>query len=359
MQERIAELLARQLAGEANDAEREELQRLLRNSPEDQYLADILHSYWQTPAGIAGEEVVSDQHFAQILHKAQETEQPSVRPVRRSPARTFLRWTAAAVVTGLLAWTVWPSTRNESIAAPRQNEVVAKKGTRSSLVLPDGSKIWLNADSRLIYNDHFMSDSIREVTLEGEAFFEVARNPKRPFIVHTSGIDVRVLGTAFNVKSYPREKSIETTLIHGSVEVSGRNMSQAPRFILRPHQKLVFNKELHAFEQTDQPAADVLQRTTQAISITSLPPEVADSAIKETSWVYNRLDCEGDTFAELAARMERWFNVRITIKDKEVAAARLQGTFEDESLEEVLQALQYITPFRYSINDNEVVIVKK
>src|SRR5439155_8152 len=110
------------------------------------------------------------------------------------------------------------------------------------MVLPDGTQVWLNAESRITYSNTF-NKSLREVNLEGEAYFDVTHDAAHPFIVHTSSIAIKVLGTAFTVKSYASDKTIEATLLRGSIEVVKNNDPSAPKVILRPHEKLVFNKE--------------------------------------------------------------------------------------------------------------------
>src|SRR4029078_631833 len=99
------------------------------------------------------------------------------------------------------------------------NTVSTKRGSKSKVQLPDGTQVWLNADSRIAYNEKFQGN-LREVTLEGEAYFDVVRDEKRPFVIHTAAIDIKVLGTAFNVRSYANEKNTETSLIRGSIEVT-------------------------------------------------------------------------------------------------------------------------------------------
>ena len=99
----------------------------------------------------------------------------------------------------------------------KAEKLLSTKGSRSRSLLPDGTTVWLNAGSKLYYENDF--NGTREVRLEGEAFFDVVKQTDRPFIVHTSGIDIKVLGTAFNVKSYPEDKTVETTLYRGLVQV--------------------------------------------------------------------------------------------------------------------------------------------
>ena len=366
--ESLAILLSRKLSGEATAAELEELQQLLQENPSDQYFAELLLAYWNSSATYASARPASsDLQFAHILNRANEEPPPamvSAYSTRRGIVFWLKRAGAAAVIAGAIGVTGWwvLSARSSRpvVAAVQKSEVMAKKGARTRMVLPDGTQVWLNSDSRLVYDAKF-NDAVREVALEGEAYFDVVKNARRPFIVHTSGIDIKVLGTAFNVKSYERESTIEATLIHGSIEVLNKKEPKAPKVILRPHEKLVFNKEEHTLLK-DRPVSGPGPGTaanTSAIAITALPKNVADTAFVETSWVYNKLLFEGDTFRELAVKMERWFNVRISFTSEKVANYRLRGVFENENIEEALQALQFIASFSYKIKDNEVEISKK
>jgi ferric-dicitrate binding protein FerR (iron transport regulator) len=366
MNDRLTELLSRKLAGEATDAEMQELQQWLQLHPGDQYFAELLHTYWHHHRSSRPlQDHTPDQHFAHILEMAtlQPESQPEQEFARPGILRRILKIAAAAAIAGAIAGTVWaliPKKQHDVIAAqPKVNEVVAGRGIRSKMVLPDGTQVWLNSDSKLQYSASF-SDSTREVELEGEAFFDVVKDPAHPFIVHTSAIDIKVLGTAFNVKSYSQDKTIETTLIHGLIEVTNRTKPELPKIILKPKEKLVFNKFAGA-EPTGADMADLNTGTgtgtaAAAIAITALPPHIADTSRVETSWVYNRLIFEGDTFQEVAVKMERWFNTRIHFRNEKIANYRLSGSFDKESVEEALQALQYIAPFQYKINNNEVEI---
>ncbi|MET0463329.1 MAG: FecR domain-containing protein [Chitinophagaceae bacterium] len=360
MNDRLTELLSRKLAGEATDAEMQELQQWLQSHPGDQYFAELLHTYWNHHRSSQSlQDHTPDQHFAHILEMASEKQVPQL--TRPGILRRILKIAAAAAIAGAIAGGIWmliPRKQQGVIASqPKVNEVVAGRGIRSKMVLPDGTQVWLNSDSKLLYSAGF-SDSTREVELEGEAFFDVVKDPAHPFIVHTSAIDIKVLGTAFNVKSYSQDKTIETTLIHGLIEVTNKTKPELPKIILKPKEKLVFNK----FAGMESAGADMANFDTKtrtaaaAIAITALPPHIADTSLVETSWVYNRLIFEGDTFQEVAVKMERWFNTRIHFRNEKVANYRLSGSFDKESMEEALQALQYIAPFQYKINNNEVEI---
>lgn len=363
IKERLAELLSRKLSGEATADEIQELEHWLQTHPGDQYFSDILFEYWSSQHIISPiADKAPDQHFAHILEMAAEDKEDiSLVPIKKkyNLIRSIKRAAIAASVTGIVAISVvWLASKKKAPDVAKQtpvkNEIMAKKGARSRMILPDGTQVWLNSDSKIQYDKSF-DDTIREVTLDGEAYFDVVKNPERPFIVHTSNIDIRVLGTAFNVKSYSQEKTIETTLIHGSVEVTNKNEPQLSKIILRPKEKLIFNKLETDFEKNDKLAEKpVIEKN----AIVPLSKNLADTLLKETSWIYNRLDFEGDTFSELAVKMERWYNVKITFKNEEVANERLHGAFEDENLEEALKALQLITTFTYKLNNNEIEINK-
>jgi ferric-dicitrate binding protein FerR (iron transport regulator) len=202
---------------------------------------------------------------------------------------------------------------------------------------------------------------VREVQLEGEAYFDIKKD-NRPFTVHTCGLDIRVLGTAFNIKSYPRESTFEATLIKGKIEVC-RNNDAGPSIVLRPREKLTLHRCLKCpdsqFYRLQVHVDRSVVRPGTVAAITTLSGKIADSAVVETAWVYNKLVFDGETFSEITARLERWFNVKIEITDTEVSALRFHAHFENEPIGEVLKSLQVTAPFDYQINDGTVVISAK
>jgi ferric-dicitrate binding protein FerR (iron transport regulator) len=370
---RINTLLAKKLAGEASSAELTELAELLRSHPEEQYFYEILTNWWESGSGVDRKtEETGDEHFDRIIHQLPprkvETEEP-LFPVPHLPRRRIQPWKiwlAAASVTGLLflagRYLLFPS----ATTAQSENVIVAQRGTKSKLLLPDGTQVWLNSDSRIIYANSF-NDTIREVRLEGEAYFDVVKDVKRPFIVHTSGINIRVLGTAFNVKSYPQEPTIEATLVRGLIEVEKNNQPQSSRILLKPNEKLVYNKQMDQLQSASNPAAvhSGTEQTAASVAkpetilISTLPRNLSDSVRAETSWVYGKLIFEAERFSELAPRMERWFNIRIRFRDEKVANYRFTGVFQDENIGDALHALQLTASFTYTETGNEIWIDKK
>jgi ferric-dicitrate binding protein FerR (iron transport regulator) len=160
----------------------------------------------------------------------------------RSLARWTMRIAAVLIIAAVGIYTFKRLGRNKEPVVTPNAEVATAMGTRTKAVLSDGTTYWLNAGSKLTYEKIFGKNS-REVSLTGEAFFDVVKLTDRPFIVHTSGIDIKVLGTAFNVKSYPDDKKVEITLYRGFVKVFRQQDSESKAIQLRPNEKLIFNRQ--------------------------------------------------------------------------------------------------------------------
>ncbi len=362
---RFHELVARKLSGEATHAEMQELQEHLQQHPGDQYLYEMLTTWWSQHSGpVQDENLHEEESFQRILLAADATAPAPPATIRKIYFRRWFAYAAIIIALAGSAITIGPllfrkqANKPAAIASDTMNEVMARPGSKSKLVLPDGTQVWLNAESRLTYLSNF-NQAMREVNLEGEAFFDVTHNKQSPFIVHTAGIDIRVLGTAFNVKSYAEDPTIETTLLRGSIEVVRQNDKNAPRIILRPHEKLVFNKMDSSLKGPKTQSIQHGPISQTGISVTTVPADRPDSTMKETSWVYNKLIFDGDSFQELAEKMERWYNVQITIKNEKLSQMRLKGSFEKETIREALDALKLTAPFEYSISGNAIEIVKR
>ncbi|HRN55930.1 MAG TPA: DUF4974 domain-containing protein [Agriterribacter sp.] len=372
--DRLYLLIARKLSGEATENELRDLREWLEAHIDNAYLYELLSAYWeQHPSALPANDKSAQEMFKRILCSSpppaksdgnQGVEQEVYR-LNKTLHKSWKQWVyaaAAVLIIGGLAWiyTFFPEQHVKTGAAV-MSEVVAEKGSRKSMILPDGTKVWLNADSRLAYTGSFEGVS-REVQLEGEAFFDVVKDSSRPFIVHTSGIDIKVLGTSFNVKAYADDATIETTLIRGMIEVLAKNDPSSPGIILHPNEKLVFSKAIQ--KTLPQPATAAGRDNKKAytaergIAVAILPPNKADSMIAETSWIYNKLIFEGDTFRQLADKMERWYDVKIHIRDERLLHYRFKGIFEHETIQQALLALQLTNNFQFKINGNEIEIYR-
>ncbi|MGB5008428.1 MAG: FecR family protein, partial [Ferruginibacter sp.] len=278
----------------------------------------------------------------------------------------YKRWvtyaTAAAFLVSIIL--LYPfvadeAKNKEAVSVSPVNEIIINPGSRTKIQLPDGSQVWVNSGSKITYKDNF-NRSTREVHLDGEAYFEVIKDASRPFIVHTTGIDIKVLGTAFNVKAYKIESFIEATLIHGSIEVINKNRPGAPGVMLKPLEKLIYNK-FPVADTRDQRADVTIPTEPDAYSITIKPvnKNIADSDITETAWVYNKLAFEDERFEDLALKMERWYDLKIVFESEKLKDYRVSGSFVNETPEQAFNTLMFLLPFKYSIKNKEVKIMRK
>ncbi len=359
MKEELAILLSRKLSGEATPDELRALEEWIRDNPQDHYVIESVQLYWHSMPVQDFFNISDNAHFERILNKAETTVVPlyGLPKTGKKYRPLWLKWAAAAVLIGfVVVAAIMFNRRQLQTDDGAKNDIVTTRGTKSKVILPDGTKVWLNADTRLNFDKKF-NGALREVYLDGEAFFDVAKNKDRPFIVHTSDIDIRVLGTAFNVKSYKEEATIEATLIHGSIQVT-RQKECIPKIILSPNEKLVFNKFIGKIVEAPEHLPMVKEKEPQYLVSKISIIESNDSSIVETAWIHNRLLFDGDTFKELAIKMERWFDVQIKFESTEVANYRLRGAFEDETIGEALKALQQITNFKFTVRDKTVTIAK-
>lgn len=227
---------------------------------------------------------------------------------------------AAILILGLFSGSVLTYFLSEKAPFSERLVFETPRGEKSIIKLPDGSEVWLNANSRLVYNT-FSADH-RQVELKGEAFFKIAHNKAAPFVVRTNECDVEVLGTTFNVMAYDEFGRKEITLLSGSVAVHAEGANE----ILKPGEALILKD--HAI---------------QIISV---------DACQASAWVDNKFNFKDIPLSELMKRLENWYDVDITLENKTGREVNYTGTFKnEETIWQVLDAIKVYTPIRYSKTD--------
>jgi transmembrane sensor len=238
---------------------------------------------------------------------------------------TIITRIAAVFTLPLLAFTVWSLFLQEKPTELVQNEITwneieSPAGMRSHIVLPDGSDLWLNAQSKIRYSIPFTREN-RQVELTGEAFLKVVKNENAPFIVNAGAATVKVLGTQFNVKAYPEDEQLEIALTEGSIEFTGA-------------------------------VADGKKATATLIASDFLAMNKATGKVrlenknlnKHISWVKNVIIFDETPMPEVAKTLERWYGVKVVVADAELNKYRFNTTFENESLFRVLELLELSSP---------------
>jgi len=363
-EERLWELVSLKLAGEASEEELKELKIFLDANAEFGLKVNQFENLWQNQTHASAPETgeAFDRHLQRLSNHfsspalqyengGNSLAEPSSG---KGTVRRLLRIAsiaAAAIVAILLIYKF--SIHQQGVIPEAANIVTTKPGSKSKINLPDGTLVWLNADSKITYTEDFNGKE-RVVELTGEAYFDVVKDKNRPFIINTKSIKIKVLGTAFNVRSYPNEKTSETSLIRGSVEVT-MNDSPDKKIILKPNEKLVVKD---ATDKSAKKAKDFTVDETPLLKLVPLHYINGDSTSVETYWTKNKLAFDGESLESVAKKIERWYAVKVIIKDEGLKTENYTSAFEDESLPEVLNALKLTGNFKYTINKKEVTITK-
>lgn len=357
------------------NASQEELQMLYRmlNNPDKAELDALMNKEWLEVPSSNGE--IDSLALLEIIRKkagiVSETREETIsNPERNSPFRfmAILRYAAIFIFAFGLTWFLKPAPQFEtSSVKPHYFNIKVAYGSKTTIELPDSSVVVLNSGSTLSYPDKFESES-RMVILKGEAFFEVTKNAHRPFYVKTKDVTIRVWGTKFNVKSYPDENTSETTLVSGSVEILQNSRikdknSSITHIFLKPNQKAIFSRKMSYTESKvptkDQPEERIkVESSIPTQLITKIAVQDQSKTDIDIAWKNNKLILNNDRFADIIKKLERWYNVEITLQNPSLADVRFSAKFDHESITDVLYALNIIEPFHYEIKKNIISILK-
>jgi transmembrane sensor len=326
-------LVTKVLSGNALPGEEELLQNTLASQLELQPLYDQYKRYWQQQH--VSQSADLEKALSATWQKIQGTASDTV-PVTETPVRRLFyikRIAVAAALLGILVtagWLWFPKSRQQEV---EWVETYNPKGARSSIVLPDGSKVWLAADSRLKYPRVFAAGR-RDLYLEGEAFFEVTRNPQKPFIIKLKEGAVRVLGTSFDIKAYKTHHEIITSVATGKVAfIPAHNTSDT--FFLTPNQKSVYNSST--------------RKTTV----------LETDALADKAWIDGVLLFDALTLEEIALTLERYYGKEVVFHENRLKAYRYTGKFANSSPAEILHRLSKTRKFNYTVTDSLIVIGQK
>ena len=265
----------------------------------------------------------------QKLQDAIDTKRNFGIPVRQK--QLFLKIAASIIlVLGIgYVFQVTDAEKEQEMESVTLLEKSNPKGRKSTVMLPDGSKVKLNSESHLKYEEF---DNKRVVELSGEAFFEVAKNPSKPFTVYSKEISTTALGTSFNVRSYPEDLVTQVYLKSGEVEVVDFQNAPNEKLLLLPGNGAEYNT-----------------------SEKSLTQKKFDSEII-LAWNDNIIKFINADFKHVQNVLERWYGVEMEVKGKPDSSWRISGAFKNESLENVLSSIDFTAPLEYTISNNKVKI---
>lgn len=249
------------------------------------------------------------------------------------------------------------SGRHEQVVAVTFSEITAPYGSKSDIILPDSSHVILNAGSTIRYRSDFNTNN-RDIDLTGEAYFKVAKNASLPLIVTAGNLNVKAIGTEFNIKAYHDESFIETTLIEGKVEISqlGDSIETGQVIDLNPNQKAIYIKEsdsykLEKVQDLNSPVAEPVKTIYDNILIS---PKVDINQV--VAWTKGKLIIKGESLDNLCIELQRKYDVSFVLGDEEISKYRFTGVLLDETLEQVLNVIKLTAPIAYRLEGKTVIL---
>lgn len=321
------EILDRFYKGETSAEE----EAILRSAIEDGKIADkSLEMYYRKQWDAASGQMDQEQQERQYANVMKVIEQKRVRKIFCPTFFRALSYVACLILGVFCTWTVMQKSSDDDFSKPYT--VITEKGQKTTVILPDGTKVWLNSASRLSY-DMSYAHSDRDVKLEGEAYFEVAKDTERPFTVHTDDYRVTALGTAFNVSAYKEDNMSVTTLVEGKIQVQSDRIDTQ----LDGEQSISYNRQ----------SGEYIKKNTSTAYASGL-------------WRDNELVVgPGTTLEQLTVILERNYNIQFEFLDEEIKKYKFEGIIKNCQLSNVLELVCLTAPVKYNICSNKVVLSQK
>jgi len=322
-------LIAKYLTGDADENEKQRVEEWVGSSEANRKEFEKYRSLWKRT------EVAANYSDAEVEQALKHTKQ-KISGFRRRRALTWFRQAAAVVILSLLISSLYTYFSNGKIYVadnkPVIQEITALNGMSTKVDLADGSSVFLYPGSKLSFPVTFKNKT-REVKLSGEGFFCVAHDDDKPFVVKTSELNIKVLGTKFNLRANADEDFVETILVEGKVclekEMNGRTVEMK---VLKPDQRAVYRPDEGKVKVFKEKNID-----------------------KHIAWTKGTLVFDADPMDKVVKELERWYNVDIEIRDESIRKDKLTGKFSGEPIREVLSLLQYSSDFKYKIEKRKEV----
>lgn len=330
------ELLDRFMNGKALPEEQQNLLAWLCNPANREEIVAYYKQKWEDTEGKKLPAQIQGRLFHEIRKRMEVEERVSKRSisVERKKVHTLRYWLSYAAVALIcigLGVSGHAYMQKERVPAQQEYVVLADNGQRAGVILPDGTKVWLNSHTRLTYDANYGMDK-RIVSLTGEAYFEVAKDKEHPFIVKAGSMEVEALGTAFNVKAYEEDNRIITTLFEGKVRAVVGHES----VVLLPEQCAVFNKTEY--------------------KLSARRPRNASYA---RLWRKNELAFTGESLESIAALLHRMYNVEVCFRSDKIKKFTFSGVIKNNSLDNVFEIISLTAPITYEAVGDTIYLNEK
>lgn len=363
------QLLAKRFSGEITPAESRLLQQAIKDN--SLYKEEYLHldkffrlnQDFQINTAKKLEEVWAAIEKSGDNYKVLDTDETTVTstspyhiPFYKKLLRVAAIFVLIAGITAIGYYTFYQK-KAETRFAGLELETVNNNDFRSFIKLPDGTTVWLNKGSRIRYNKSFGQEK-REVELSGEAFFDVAHNQAVPMTVHAGPIDVLVKGTAFNIKAYPGDKEVETSLVRGLIELTD-HAANGRKVLLYPNEKITFPVNHPSVENNMADDKNILKdtNTSQVVyKVEELKAEPKTKVAPELLWMQEEMVFNSEPLGDVLDKLGKRYNVVFEIQEQELKHTTFTGFFKNENLEQALEALRISSGVKYEMNDQKIII---
>ena len=365
----IENLLRKVFEGKFNLNEKQQLYDLLETSENENSIKEILFKHLTEYNDDQSDNKVIDfdRLYNEILNEIKQNdilETERLKLTRKTKLKRILLYSSSIAAVFIIAFylgSLFSMTNknisSEPVIAVNYNEIKAPFGSKSEIKLPDGTQVMLNAGSTLKYSSDFNSNN-RDLILDGEAYFKVAKNIDLPLIVNAGNINIKATGTEFNVKAYSDEGIIETTLIEGKVEISQKGDNDEGKMLeLTPNQKAIYVKEsdritLGKIKEIEPLAVKPAKVFSDKLLVS---PKVDVDQV--TAWTRNKLIIRGENLESLCIKLQRKYNVTFVLGNEEIKKYRFSGVLLDETLEQVLNVIKLTAPIDYLLDGKVVLMV--
>jgi transmembrane sensor len=363
-------LIIRYLENKCTEEEKHQLYELLSSSDNERLFKEVLFSHLNEIQGGQDEdhsvdfERIYNELLSEINRRETRESERQLLQKRIKVKRLVFEGTSIAAVfcIAFLLGTVFNHDHN--IVSPEQplpsagyNEIKAPLGARSEIRLNDGTEVMLNSGSSIKYRSDYNSFN-RDLILEGEAYFKVAKNIDLPLVVNAGNINIKATGTEFNVKAYSDEGIIETTLVNGEIEISQKGNNNKDRIlVLEPNQKAIYayrsdQLTLEKIKEIEPLAVKPAKITTDKLLIS---PKTDVEQV--TAWTKNKLIIRSENLESLCTKLQRKYNVTFIFGDEEIKKHRFSGVLLDETLQQVMDVIKLTAPVDYLLNGKTVILV--
>lgn len=309
-------IINKYLAGEASEAEVQDVFQWIDSSPENREKFIQYKKIWALTSRI--EKSREESWNPSLIHRG------NLNQVRT--LATYIKYAAAILFIfslGVMLQFLLGQRTSKKLTYLADTRIEVPAGQMSDVLLPDGTRIQLNSESKLVYSSGFNSGE-RVVNLEGEAFFDVAKDKKHTFLIKTKSLDIKVYGTSFNIQAYPKDNEVNTTLVEGSLGVIDKTGNEMAR--LAPGENANFKEKNEKL---------IISKVDLGLY---------------TSWKEGSVTFRNERLKDIARKIERWYNVQIVINNPKLANELYMGTImKNKPIDQLLEVFRLTSSLNYRI----------